>query len=583
MDEKQVKMSRRKLLASASVVGAAGVGAGLGTSALFSDEESFVNNAIEAGELDLIVDYDTSVDQDGVDTGSTTGGPGQINGNPASGEYVIRDLKPGDSGQLEFCPKIVDNPGWLWVGSVDGLSGAENGQTEPETGVDATGGDPGDGRGELAEAIQVTVSYVDASAGAQRELNNPDDYTLGDLFADLESGFLIDGEPFEGDPDGRQPYPNSPNEDTQSGPCLLVEWEVPTAVGNWIQSDSVAFDVTFAAVQSRNNPSPENPFVDVTVGPGGGDDFDSIQAAIDDSGTTPGDVVTVAPGTYDEAVTVDTAGLHLAAPAGPSQTTITDQVVVSADDVTLLGFTVSPPPATTNAGGEAIRVSNAPDGAEVRNNVVEDFDGDGLPEWEGIGGIVAYGGDDSDPIENVSIVNNTVRRIQGRDTEGGAAGISLQGNVDGATVQRNSASEIGRQDTSWAFGVTVRAAEIHNQVPRNVNVVDNEVSEVLANTTTDHLGVGLGIEADGTDYVVRGNAVEDVELGVDLKAAADELALLDNGFASVQNAGRSHPKLYFGDRTGNANLASIMANNTYDVAVESGPVVPPYVGTIVPA
>jgi predicted ribosomally synthesized peptide with SipW-like signal peptide len=39
-------------------VGAAGAGAGLGTSALFTDEESFVNNQLTAGTLDLLVDWE---------------------------------------------------------------------------------------------------------------------------------------------------------------------------------------------------------------------------------------------------------------------------------------------------------------------------------------------------------------------------------------------------------------------------------------------------------------------------------------------------------------------------------------------
>lgn len=38
-----------------------------------------------------------------------------------------------------------------------------------------------------------------------------------------------------------------------SGPCLLFEFEVPTAVGNAIQSDSLAFSLDFTAVQARHN------------------------------------------------------------------------------------------------------------------------------------------------------------------------------------------------------------------------------------------------------------------------------------------------------------------------------------------
>ena len=52
------ELSRRKALATLGAVGVASAGAGLGTSAYFSDEESFEGNALTAGELDLKVDWE---------------------------------------------------------------------------------------------------------------------------------------------------------------------------------------------------------------------------------------------------------------------------------------------------------------------------------------------------------------------------------------------------------------------------------------------------------------------------------------------------------------------------------------------
>src|SRR6056297_1533294 len=49
-------LSRRKVLAGLGAVGVASVGAGFGTSAFFSDRETFANNSLVAGELDLLVD-----------------------------------------------------------------------------------------------------------------------------------------------------------------------------------------------------------------------------------------------------------------------------------------------------------------------------------------------------------------------------------------------------------------------------------------------------------------------------------------------------------------------------------------------
>ncbi|MGQ4555643.1 SipW-dependent-type signal peptide-containing protein [Halobellus sp. GM3] len=58
MTEHEFDLTRRKVLGSIGAIGAASAGAGLGTSALFSDTESFENNTITAGELDLKVDWE---------------------------------------------------------------------------------------------------------------------------------------------------------------------------------------------------------------------------------------------------------------------------------------------------------------------------------------------------------------------------------------------------------------------------------------------------------------------------------------------------------------------------------------------
>ena len=294
-NDEKYGLSRRKALLGLGTIGAAGAGAGFGTSALFSDTETFTNNRIVAGELDLIVDYGTSVDDptnasttDVIDGGQANNG--DIQGD-VSAEYVLNDVKPGDGGFLAFCPKVVDNPAWLWAGS-SGLTDFENGYTEPERSADPdadsstalTDDDPGAGEGELSENIQVTVEYCSYDGSGDRgdpenyttirELNNPDDYTLADLILDLQTGFLLDGDT---DTSGTQAYPASDTSSDQVGPCLCVKWDIPADVGNEIQSDSVEFDIQFAAEQERNNPDPENPFVDATYSTtqGWGDTFDS--------------------------------------------------------------------------------------------------------------------------------------------------------------------------------------------------------------------------------------------------------------------------------------------------------------------
>jgi predicted ribosomally synthesized peptide with SipW-like signal peptide len=58
MSDDGIELTRRKILGSLGAVGATGAVAGFGTSALFSDEESFEDNTITAGQLDLKVDWE---------------------------------------------------------------------------------------------------------------------------------------------------------------------------------------------------------------------------------------------------------------------------------------------------------------------------------------------------------------------------------------------------------------------------------------------------------------------------------------------------------------------------------------------
>ena len=202
-DPKLNSLSRRSILGGIGAVGIASAGAGLGTSAFFSDEEEFMNNSLQAGTLDLKLDYKAtylggpgrlaSVEAMGypnveeiTDDGESTGryllaqapSPADMQEwedlvqgeafdfcSPAADEYLINgdgipmftldDVKPGDSGEVTVSIHICDNPGYLrMMGDI--TDNTENGQTEPE--IDAEGEDT-DGIGELADAIEVCVWY----------------------------------------------------------------------------------------------------------------------------------------------------------------------------------------------------------------------------------------------------------------------------------------------------------------------------------------------------------------------------------------------------------------------------------------
>ncbi|MGQ4555641.1 SipW-dependent-type signal peptide-containing protein [Halobellus sp. GM3] len=247
------EISRRKALAGLGTIGVASAGAGLGTSALFSDEESFENNVVTAGELDLLVDYYSYWDQGSAGDGSVSG--------TADGEAVtatLGDVKPGDNGIIAFCPRIQTNPAYLWLcGEL--TSSQENGYTEPEP-------EDNNGEGELEENIHVDVNYC--NVGEIGDTFGPEDVTteatawsgsLAELLAMIQAGIPLDGGAIvpEG---GSFPMPGEQAEfDPDGNYCLCLDWKVPKTVGNEIQGDSLQFDIQFYAEQARHNNGTDNP------------------------------------------------------------------------------------------------------------------------------------------------------------------------------------------------------------------------------------------------------------------------------------------------------------------------------------
>jgi predicted ribosomally synthesized peptide with SipW-like signal peptide len=250
-------LSRRKMLGGLGVVGLASAGAGLGTSAFFSDEESFENNTLTAGSLDLRVVYNTSYDSDGAVENMADSAMGTQDGDPAGTFYDLQDVKPGDSGHVEFCFEIVDNPSYMWV--CGDLSQAENGMTEPEMDVDDT-----PDIGELGESIEARLSYCEEVDGEFVEGEEIVSGSLVDVFAAISGGAALDGDGVAGLAPGDQSPHDTPVEDSDgpdyiTGACVCLYWEIPTSVGNEIQTDSLTMDFEFYALQARHNDGTTNP------------------------------------------------------------------------------------------------------------------------------------------------------------------------------------------------------------------------------------------------------------------------------------------------------------------------------------
>ncbi|MEZ3117174.1 SipW-dependent-type signal peptide-containing protein [Halobaculum sp. MBLA0147] len=80
--DRRLELSRRHVLAAVGGVGAAAAGAGVGTSAYFSDSEEVTGNRLVAGELDLMVDWAEHYSDWSVDENDDRVSEGVFDGDP---------------------------------------------------------------------------------------------------------------------------------------------------------------------------------------------------------------------------------------------------------------------------------------------------------------------------------------------------------------------------------------------------------------------------------------------------------------------------------------------------------------------
>lgn len=272
-------LSRRKMIAGLGAVGLASAGAGLGTSAYFSDEESFENNILTAGTLDMSVTAEiVATDDYWVDAiGMTSTADSQ----DVTMGLQVDDVKPGDWAIICFDIEVGDNPGYVQV-RTENFTEAGGVHSEPEQSVDPAN------EGDLGEYLLTTVwqDYDDTDLDKDGlsvldpVFNNASD----DLDIDYRPPFNLDGgvdtdsdNDFDGD--DRAHYTNAREadaalaggyviKDANGDPlpvhdeanegvysfCVLLE--LPYEVGNVIQGDSIAFDLVFETEQVRHNDDP---------------------------------------------------------------------------------------------------------------------------------------------------------------------------------------------------------------------------------------------------------------------------------------------------------------------------------------
>ena len=287
MEDTNIGLSRRRMLAGLGAVGVASAGAGLGTTAYFSDSESFENNTLMAGQFELHVAQSTHlVDQDGIgpDEGTFDEMVATAHAEDETIEVLddfldITDAKPGDVYRYCWDICVKHNPGYVQIT----LTSEESTGNENDVGhVDASG--------LLSDYMRAVVTIDDqrddgvfsdnpqaVTAGQQ---NVVFEGALGELVDQFSNGELVhainDGETVEychlpcetsvadaeisPDPGGVRicvllylPESTDPDPrlDFLFGP--IAEEDVP---GNAVQGASFEADIAFEAEQCRHNDSP---------------------------------------------------------------------------------------------------------------------------------------------------------------------------------------------------------------------------------------------------------------------------------------------------------------------------------------
>lgn len=196
----------KKIILSLSVIAIVSAAAVGGTMAYFSDTETSTGNTFTAGTLDLNLD----------------------GGNVNVVKFTVANANPGESGSGTW---QVNNVGSV-AGFVDlesiSLTDDDNSCTEPE----AADGDEtcGAGEGDLSDNITVDL-FVDAN---NNQVNDEGDTAI---YSGVLSGIAAN-------------YDMNLALAAAGVNYITMNWNVPTTVGNVIQSDSTALNVTFELGQT---------------------------------------------------------------------------------------------------------------------------------------------------------------------------------------------------------------------------------------------------------------------------------------------------------------------------------------------
>lgn len=487
-------LSSRILMSMGMIVFVGALAAGA-TGAFFSDTETSTGNTFAAGAIDLTID-NTSYGFDWNRPGATnpTGVWGLNPGNSWQLDdltnqlfFSFQDLKPGDYGE-DTISMHVQNAAYACM-AFDLTATPENNVNEPE--ADFPDLTVGADEGELQKYLDFVFWYDDGD----NVLEEGEEQNIIPQLSGLP-GSVFTGQ-WLAIADSQNGTPLAPTvtnyigkgwcfgEMTVSPVDRLISDNTPPAPGatgftcsgvgnhNDAQTDGITVDVHFYAEQSRNNgqflcanlppvdpqvanrplgaalasyddPATCDAVVDDSFAGPVAPNFNTIQAAIDDATTAPGETICVNSGTYAEVVNVNKS-VTIAGVGAVGSALVNGGFIIDADNVTVKGFEVTG--GNTEGTFAGFYIKSGVDNLDV---VFNDIDGPGVNDAGGSRGIVNTSGS---AITDVLVENNTIHEwtsgiymnpdansqvapwlIRYNDIDDNTAGI---GNVNSAIVAAN--------------------------------------------------------------------------------------------------------------------------------------------------
>lgn len=275
-------LNKKIILSTLIIITALSIVAG-GTYALFTDTEISSSNVLAAGEVDLGVDNHSYYN--GILNPETTWRVDyDLSDNPPRQFFKFLDLKPGDWGEDTISLHVRNNDAWVCA-DVTLTSNDDNGINEPE-GLDGDS-TPGIGEGELANLINFYWWADDGDnvyettetllpAGALGNLDIGETATVA--LADSQNNIWGDTGPIPGDEvrylakawcfgnATMTPYAQDGG-NLGSGPDERPIICDGSQLTNITQTDSLKADLSFRAIQSRNNTGFECNVAEPTITP----------------------------------------------------------------------------------------------------------------------------------------------------------------------------------------------------------------------------------------------------------------------------------------------------------------------------